>query len=135
MCYSFSISFIPSAIIPPVQPVAISAISCQTPRPDKIPSTIMAKNICGRSFPIILLSFISSNYGSLMNNDIQLNHCIEYGNNFLLVLIFLFVSLLIIFSHINTRLGSSSGSTTPKFRLIFLSTKQNNYLLLFLLYL
>jgi len=43
----------PNAIIPPVQPVAISAIPCHTPTPDKIPSTIIARNIWGLSFPII----------------------------------------------------------------------------------
>ena len=41
----------PSAIIPPTHPVAISLNPAQTPNAERTPNTIILKNICGLSFP------------------------------------------------------------------------------------
>jgi len=50
----------PKAMIPPTQPVAISLYSLTIPMQDSIPKTMIAKNICGLSFPINFISFSSS---------------------------------------------------------------------------
>ena len=44
--------------MPPTHPVAISLYSYTTPIDDNIPSTTMAKNICGLSFPNTFVSFV-----------------------------------------------------------------------------
>ena len=41
----------PSAMIPPTQPVAISLKPAQTPSAESIPKTIMLRNILGLNFP------------------------------------------------------------------------------------
>ena len=54
--YSFSNTFMPSAMIPPIVAVANSGTPFVAPMPASIPRTHIAKNICGLTFPILCLS-------------------------------------------------------------------------------
>ena len=50
----------PKAMIPPTQPVAISLYSLTIPMQDSIPKTMIAKNICGLTLPIIPSPYIGA---------------------------------------------------------------------------
>ena len=52
--YSDSRTFIPRAMMPPIAPLAISLCPLYRPTTDKTARTIIARNICGLSFPIII---------------------------------------------------------------------------------
>ena len=60
--YSDSRTFIPRAMMPPIAPLAISLCPLYRPTTDKTARTIIARNICGLSLPIIINLLYADRY-------------------------------------------------------------------------
>ena len=74
--YSDSRTFIPRAMMPPIAPLAISLCPLYRPTTDKTARTIIARNICGLSLPIIIKLLYANRYFCIVGQCRLCDFCV-----------------------------------------------------------